>query len=74
VNVTSADLLRAEDELLSHSAAHANVDLRAHLLPRPAPLVLARRLHSASRDSMLPLTQQATRLLLLVLYEFTPYV
>ena len=33
-----------KDELLCHAAAHADIDVRRHLLPRPAVLILLRRL------------------------------
>ena len=33
-----------KDELLRHAAAHADINVRRHLLPRPAVLVLLWRL------------------------------
>lgn len=37
-------LVSAKDDFLCDAAAHAHVDVRAHLLPRPAVLILLRRL------------------------------
>ena len=57
--VTWAHLFCAEDELLGHAAAHADVDVRRHLLPRPAVLILLRRLQQRHDECLIRLQQKS---------------
>ena len=51
-----AHLVGPEDQLLGHAAAHADVDGRADLLPRLAPLILvgAQHLRAGAALAILP--------------------